>query len=146
MGSVIIQIALAVAMAQRGMPPPGFTHRQILDGIRLVESGGRDDCPDGDGGRAIGPFQIWRVYWQDALEFDPSIGGAYQDCRSRAYAEKVVAAYMRRHVPGAWRRRVAEVIVRTHNGGPHGSSALETRDYWLKVRDVLLGGHVHPIR
>jgi len=114
-----------------------LTHRQILDSIRMVESGGRDDCPDGDSGRSIGPFQIWSSYWKDAVSFDRSIGGKYQDCRNRTYSEKVVRAYMNRYVPRAWKTLDAEVIARTHNGGPRGARNDSTLKYWKKVRRVL---------
>ena len=64
-------------------PRPTWPREQILDAIRFVESSGRDDVPDGDDGRAIGPFQIHEVYWRDAAAFDPDLGGTYQDCRRR---------------------------------------------------------------
>jgi len=113
-------------------------HRAILDAIRLVESGGRDDCPDGDGGLAIGPYQIHRVYWQDAVAHDPRLGPrhgfGYEDCRRRGYAEQVIEAYMRRWVPSAWQGARAEVIARTHNGGPKGATSPATSGYWRRVR------------
>jgi len=95
------------------------------------------NCPDGDDGRSIGPFQICFDYWADAVQFDPSIGGTYDACRGRAYAERVVRAYMRRYVPRAWEARDAEVIARTHNGGPRGAQREFTRPYWEKVRKEL---------
>lgn len=106
----------------------------ILHAIRLVESSGRDDAPDGDGGLAIGPFQIHEVYWRDAIAFDPSLGGDYQRCRQRRYAERVVDAYMRRHATHAWSVGDAEVIARVHNGGPHGANKAATLGYWQRVR------------
>ncbi len=107
---------------------------QILDAIRFVESSHRDDVPDGDGGLAIGPYQIHRVYWQDAIDSEPTLGGDYQDCRRRDYAERVIDAYMRRWVPGAWRVGDGEVIARVHNGGPRGDLNAATLGYWQRVR------------
>ena len=89
---------------------------------------------DGDGGLAIGPYQIHEVYWRDAVRSDPALGGTYQDCRRRAYAEKVVAAYMRLHVPDAWARGDGETIARVHNGGPRGADKNATLGYWQRVR------------
>ncbi|MEZ5962621.1 MAG: hypothetical protein R3F56_02130 [Planctomycetota bacterium] len=113
-------------------------HRAILDAIRQVESGDRDDVPDGDAGLAIGPYQIHRVYWLDAVKHDPRLGPEfghdYQDCRARAYAERVIEAYMRRWVPEAWRSAHAETIARTHNGGPKGARSTATDRYWERVR------------
>jgi hypothetical protein len=111
-----------------------WLRRDVLDAIRFVESSDRDDVPDGDGGKAIGPYQIHHVYWRDAVEFDPSIGGDYQDCRRRDYAERVIDAYMRRWVPDAWEAGEAEVVARVHNGGPKGASVQATRPYWERVR------------
>ncbi|HEX5050167.1 MAG TPA: hypothetical protein VFZ65_00215 [Planctomycetota bacterium] len=110
---------------------------QVLDAIRFVESSHRDAVPDGDDGRAIGPFQIHREYWQDALKAEPSLGGSYQDCRRRDYAERIVAAYMRRWVPDAWAAGDAEVLARVHNGGPKGAQNPATLGYWARVRERL---------
>ncbi len=114
-----------------------WERRAILYALRMVESGGRDDVPDGDGGRAIGPYQIHEVYWRDALAHAPGLGGGYQDCRDRAYAERVLAAYMERHAPAAWQRGEAQTIARVHNGGPLGPQKAATRGYWLRVRSYL---------
>lgn len=111
---------------------------RILDAVRMVESGGNDRCADGDGGLAIGPYQIHRRYWEDAVAFEPDLGPArgfaYDDCRRRDYAERVIGAYMRRYVPEAWERGDAEVIARTHNGGPQGARRDATLGYWERVR------------
>lgn len=106
----------------------------ILDAIRQVESSGREHPPDGDGGLAIGPYQIHRVYWLDATSAEPALGGTYEDCRRRDYAERIVAAYMRRYAPEAWARGDAEVIARIHNGGPRGHQRDATLRYWHRVR------------
>ncbi len=111
--------------------------RDILDAIRSVESAGKALCPDGDGGRSIGPYQISLRYYRDAVEFDPRIGGSYQDCRDRAFAERVVRAYMLRYAAAAWRCGDAEVIARIHNGGPKGASSPSTLKYWEKVKKAL---------
>lgn len=111
-----------------------WPREQILAAIRFVESGDRDDVPDGDDGKAIGPYQIHRVYWEDALRAEPALGGDYQDCRRRAYAERVIAAYMQRWVPAEWADGDAEVIARVHNGGPFGPGKAATKGYWERVR------------
>lgn len=136
LGAVAVVLAWLFSMlfaSQRG----DWSHREILDAIRMVESGDRDDVRDGDGGLAIGPYQIHRVYWQDALEAEPGLGGRYEDCRRRAYAEKVIAAYMRRHAADAWRSRDAQTIARVHNGGPTGPAKAATLTYWKRVREAL---------
>jgi hypothetical protein len=112
---------------------PTWPREQILAAIRQVESSGRDDVPDGDGGKAIGPYQIHEVYWRDAHEHDAALGGGYQDCRRRAYAERVIESYMRRYAPRAWAIGDAETIARMHNGGPNGPAKAATLGYWQRV-------------
>jgi destabilase len=119
------------------LTPVPTAERAILDAIRQVECRGQDNCPDGDGGRSIGPYQISLKYYRDAVEFDPRIGGDYQDCRNRAFAERVVRAYMLRYAPEAWKSGDAEVIARTHNGGPRGASSPATIKYWERVKRAL---------
>lgn len=114
--------------------------QRLLNAIRIVESGGNDNAV-GDGGKAIGPYQIWRSYWKDALEHDPSIGGSYENCYERKYAERVVQAYMARY---ANERRLGheptfEDIARIHNGGPNGHRKRATIPYWNKVQRELEG-------
>jgi len=111
----------------------------ILEAIRFVECGDVETPPDGDNGNAIGHYQIWHVYWFDAVEFDSTIGGSYEDCRSRKYAEKVVAAYMNRYCRDAWAKGDAERIARVHNGGPRGHKKESTLKYWRKVQRKLEG-------
>lgn len=131
-------LALALLLVLQpwfGRPRPDtWSQPQILDALRFVESGDRPHPPDGDGGLAIGPYQIHHAYWLDAVAFEPSLGGNYQDCRDRAYAERVIDAYMRRHAKDAWSEGRAEVIARIHNGGPRGTANPKTDGYWQKVR------------
>ncbi len=115
----------------------GAKNQEILRAIRMVESSGQLSPPDGDGGDAIGPYQIHEIYWSDALAADPDLGGTYQDCRSLDYAEAVIRAYMLQWVPRAWRSGNAEVIARTHNGGPTGAARPTTGGYWKKVQAQL---------
>lgn len=141
-GKVILPIAVFLPLDPLGEAGPRDTaieRRRILEAIQVVETGGlnRPTYPDGDDGRSIGPLQIGYAYWHDAVTFDPSIGGRYEDCRELAYARQVLRAYMERYIPGAWANADAEVIARTHNGGPLGREKMSTLRYWRKVRDVL---------
>lgn len=135
--SVAVAIVIVAVLWALADGRPTWDRAVILDAIRMVESSDRPNPPDGDDGRAIGPYQIHEVYWRDATQFDPSLGGTYQDCRDRAYAERVIDAYMRRWVPDAWAAGDAEVIARTHNGGPEGAQKDSTLRYWEKVRSHL---------
>lgn len=110
-----------------------WSQREMLDAIRWVESSNRINVPDGDNGRAIGPYQIHRIYWLDAHEYEDELGGTYQDCRNRDYAERVIDAYMRRYAKEAWRIGRAEKVARVHNGGPKGHKKKATDRYWQRV-------------
>lgn len=134
--ALALSLTAAAVLLAPGEGPERRTwpRREILDAIRDVETRGTAKPPDGDGGRAIGPYQIHEVYWRDAMEFDPSLGGSYQDCRDRAHAERVIDAYMRRWAPEAWENGEAETIARVHNGGPRGARIDATLGYWQRVR------------
>jgi len=108
---------------------------QILDAIRTTESGGcKDEGRDatGDGGRAIGPYQVHRSHWQDSRQ-----PGRFEDCRDPAYARREVIAYWERWCPEALARRDAEVLARVHNGGPNGARKEGTLPFWRRVRAAL---------
>jgi len=110
----------------------------LLDALIQVESSGRDDAV-GDGGKAIGCLQIWQPYWYDATERS-GIGGTYKDCYKRAYAKRIVDAYMKRYAKEAWtdpKRFNAEKCARIHNGGPKGHTKKATKKYWNKVDKLL---------
>lgn len=118
--------------------------RKLLDAIRLVESGGRpNDGADasGDHGKALGPYQIWKSYWSDAVEKDKSIGGVYEDVKKKEYAEKVIVAYWKRYCAAALndpsKSANQEILARVHNGGPKGATKPSTLNYWTKVKAVL---------
>lgn len=104
--------------------------RPLLDCMWDKESSKRHNPPDGDKGKAIGAYQIWKVYWQDAIEFDPSIGGTYQDCRNKEYAEKIILAYWKRYTLKFKDNPTVEQLARIHNGGPTGYKKESTVKYW----------------
>ena len=110
---------------------------RLLAAIKQVESGG--DCAavgDWECGQptAIGCYQIHWAYWADAVEYDQTIGGCYNDCFNEAYAERIVRAYMKRYAP---KDATMKDMARIHNGGPRGHKKLATLLYWAKVSKVL---------
>ena len=64
-----------------------------------VESRG-DVNTVGDGGKAIGPFQLWKQYWTDAVEHDSTLkdgGKGYDNCKgpgSIEYSKRVMQVLM----------------------------------------------------
>lgn len=129
---------LIIALALAVNPPAGFDPTPILDAIEHVETGAEADPANavGDGGKALGPMQIHRVYWQDAVEHDPTLvgnGETYDSVRDRTYARRVVVAYWKRYAP-SWD---AQTLARIHNGGPKGHTKRATLGYWAKVQKAL---------
>ena len=114
------------------------TSDALLNAICEVESC-CDSTAVGDDGKAIGSYQIWECYWKDAIEFDPSIGGVYEDCYDEKYAKKIVRAYMKRY---AIKKRLGREVTdedraRIHNGGPNGWKKKSTLSYWENVKEKL---------
>ncbi|MBI5362961.1 MAG: hypothetical protein HZA53_07255 [Planctomycetes bacterium] len=119
----------SVARAKR------WTLEQILDALRLVETGGEKDGgrnSTGDSGGAIGPYQIHRAYWIDAR-----VPGRWEDCRDPRYARAVVIAYWKRYCPKALEALDPETLARVHNGGPDGAREKSTLPFWRKVERAL---------
>lgn len=115
------------------------SRRALLDAIRKVESQDGKRLV-GDNGKAIGPYQIWKSYWQDAVDHDKSIGGVYRDCMEQEYSEKVILAYWDRY---GGLSPTDEKLARIHNGGPkimkrQGTEAWRrTTVYWTKVKAAM---------
>ena len=110
---------------------------RVLQAIRIVESNNTPSAV-GDGGNAIGVYQIWESYWKDATEFS-NLGGKYRDCFVPEYADRVVRCYMKRYATPRRLGREATMqdIARIHNGGPNGYKKQATLKYWEKVEKIL---------
>lgn len=113
---------------------------RVLQAIRIVESNNNPSAV-GDGGNAIGVYQIWESYWKDATEFS-NLGGKYRDCFVPEYADRVVRCYMKRYATPRRLGREATMqdIARIHNGGPNGYKKQATLKYWKKVEKILNAG------
>lgn len=116
--------------------PEWFTpdHENLLRAIAIVESN-NDPSAVGDNGNALGVYQIWNVYWQDAIRHIPAIGGEYVDVIDTNYARQVVIAYWDRY--GHRVDYSLEGLARIHNGGPTGFRKSATDRYWKKVQENL---------
>jgi len=128
--------ALLLSLAILVPPPAGLDTDPILDAIRAVETGGHADPANavGDGGRALGPFQIHYSYWLDATERRPDLRAlGYQSVRDQAVAEQIVLAYLTRYAPD-WNIRT---VARIHNGGPRGHKKAATKKYADKVEAAI---------
>jgi len=133
---MVIKLAVLslLVMVAATAPRAALTrYAKLLEAIRQVESHGNPNLV-GDNGKAIGSFQIWRTYWQDAVEHDKTIGGKYEDCKNDEYAKRIVLAYWDRYAP---KNATNEQLARIHNGGPQGWKNSNTIKYWNKVKKEL---------
>jgi hypothetical protein len=129
----ILVLMAVCGMAQAG---PDEVWERTADAICQVESGGGKDKRDGDGGKAIGPYQIHRAYWADGTRV-LGVDWAYEDARDMHKARAVAHAYTRhyaRHYKLPW---TPETIARIHNGGPVGWKKAATLPYWARVREAM---------
>lgn len=127
--------AALLSMLLLAPPPQGFDPRPVLDAIRTVETGGEADPANavGDGGKALGPYQIHRSYWLDATERRPDLRAlGYQSVRDQATAEQVVLSYWNRYAP----RYDLDTLARIHNGGPRGHRKDATVEYAARVKEA----------
>ena len=110
---------------------------KFVHALHMVESGGRVGKIVGDNGRALGPLQIHKSYWQDAVTFDKTIGGSYSDCTKLDYSIKIVNAYLNRYAENAILSHDYKKLARIHNGGVKGNNKEATIEYWNKVNKFL---------
>lgn len=111
---------------------------QVIGAIMQVESGG-DRYAVGDGGLAIGPYQIHRAYWVDARRL-LGVDWPYDDARDPAKAIRAVRVYTRHYAAYYRRPWTPETIARIHNGGPRGWQKPATLPYWRKVEAAMERG------
>jgi len=109
----------------------------LLDAIAWVESRG-DPRAIGDGGKAVGMYQIWKVYVDDVNRIYGT-NYTYQDrfdpIKSREMTWLYISYYGRPERTG--RPLNPETLARIHNGGPNGYKKQCTVTYWKKVQKAM---------
>jgi len=103
----------------------------LLDAIAAVESR-NDPGAAGDGGRALGPYQIHRAYWADAARF-LGVDWSYTDAQDPVKAREVVRAYLLHYGRGCSTLEMARI----HNGGPNGHKKTTTLAYAHRIAATL---------
>jgi hypothetical protein len=134
-GSVILGAMVTPILL--GNPTKVENHQKLLNAICTVESNCDDDAVGLVG--EIGAYQIRWEYWKDATDFDPTIGGTYQDCKDSEYSRKIVLAYWSRYatITRIGKKVTDEDRARIHNGGPNGYKKDCTKIYWNKINNEL---------
>ena len=114
----------------------------FLNALHQVESGGRitgDKPIMGDNGKARGPLQIHREYWEDVKNV---VRGKYEDVDDLDYATKVVTAYMLKYAKNAIKNGQFDIVAKRHNGGPKGDQKSATLTYATKVMSKMPSEYV----
>ena len=97
---------------------------KFLFTLGQIESNNNDSAV-GDGGKAIGRYQIWESYYKDAKAFDKTINFPYSALTNKANSDKVVKAYLNRY----GKNKSLIEMARIHNGGPNGHKKSATLNY-----------------
>ena len=121
-----------VASSACGAPPADANRIDLLlDAIARVESR-NDPNATGDGGRALGPYQIHRAYWADGTRF-LGVHWSFADARDPHKAREVVRAYLLTYGRGCSLLEMARI----HNGGPAGYKKRCTLPYARRIATLL---------
>ena len=126
----VFQLALVCLLLETAKADESGIDR-LLDAIASVESN-RDSRAVGDGGRALGAYQLHKPYWQDGTKF-MGVDWSYDQARNPAKAREVVRAYLLHYGRG---RNLLQKA-RIHNGGPRGYRKKATLEYARKIAEVL---------
>lgn len=97
-----------------------------------------NDYAIGDSGKALGRYQIWRIYFKDAQNFDKSLQNIeYKQVTNEIVARRVVMAYLNKYCLNSVKSGNYEVMARIHNGGPDGQNKQNTLKYWQRFKKLL---------
>jgi hypothetical protein len=116
----------SVASTQAATVDPSDVER-LLDAIARIESH-CDPGAVGDGGRALGVYQIHRAYWEDGTQL-LGVNWPHRDAADPQKARRVVKAYLLHYGQG----KSLFDMARIHNGGPHGHEKEATLCYARKI-------------
>ena len=105
--------------------------KTFLNALHQVESGGKLGRIVGDHGKALGPLQIHREYWNDVKNI---VGGKYENVEDLNYAKNTVIKYFLKYAKEALQNGDWEKLARIHNGGPRGDKNPKTLGYWERVK------------
>jgi hypothetical protein len=123
---LVVLMPTWVAAASAAAVNPNDVER-LLDAIARIESHGNPNAV-GDGGRALGAYQIHRVYWKDGTQL-LGVDWPHRDAADPGKARRVVKAYLLHYGQG---KSLLE-MARIHNGGPRGDKKKATLPYAGKL-------------
>ena len=138
---VLMPAWVAAASARAAAVDPNDIER-LLDAIARIESR-CDPNAVGDGGRALGTYQIHRVYWEDGTKL-LGVDWRHRDATNPKKARCVVKAYLLHYGNG---KSLLE-MARIHNGGPYGYGKKAALPYARKIQadgSLPLGWHAQHL-
>jgi hypothetical protein len=127
-----------------GQRPEAPSFDDLLDAIEWVESKGDADAV-GDNGRAVGAYQLHKIYVDEVNRLLGNETYSYEDRWDKAKSRQMTHIYLLYHAftaqtelrlleyKGSFGR--FEILARIHNGGPQGYKKESTKAYWLKVKE-----------
>jgi hypothetical protein len=104
---------------------------RLLDAIAQVESRNHSHAV-GDGGQAIGMYQLHRGYWRDGTRI-LRVKWDYSLALKAEKSRQVVKAYLLYYGKG----KSLLDMARIHNGGPNGHKKKATLPYARKIAEIL---------
>lgn len=113
----------------------------LLQAISVVESN-KNDYAIGDGGKALGRYQIHVTYVNDVNRIYKTSFTAKDrtdPVKSKRIVELYLNHYSKRYEKITGRKATNEVKARIHNGGPNGWKKVATLKYWAKVKKEIGG-------
>ena len=129
-----------------------YTFGDLLDAIEWVESKG-DSNAVGDGGDAVGAYQIHKIFVDDINRLTAKMGRqggfsapirTYEDRWKRDESRWMVRTYLLHysdsyapHYTDVLPMEKYEMMARIYNGGPDGWKKESTIPYWNKVKAVM---------
>ena len=126
-----ILVSPLIRVAGDAIPGDPNALEALLDAIATVESR-NSPMAQGDGGTALGPYQIHRAYWADATRL-LGVDWSYKDAQDPVKARQAVRAYLLHYGRGCSMMAMARV----HNGGPNGHKKPATLEYARRIAEVL---------
>jgi hypothetical protein len=122
-----------------GMNAVGFDWDRFLTALQSVESGGvkNPDLAVGDNGKALGRYQLHKIYVDDAVGYDKTLRGTYKEIATHPIdSGRAVMAYLSRYRQADINSNNVENLARCHNGGPNGHKKKATEKYWTKFKRI----------
>ncbi len=101
-----------------------------------------NDFIKGDGGKALGRYQIWKDCYTDAKEFNKNITFSYESLTNSNNSRQVLISYLTRYESKALKENDFEKLSKCWNGGcgwrqANNQKKINLEIYWNKIKKEL---------